>query len=766
MPIVPQYQPGVEQRPIFQQNLTSRASADDMGAAIGRGMQGLAQGVGQVATAMQQVQELEDVARAKEADNQFAAWLRERQYGENGFLTLQGRAAVDARAAFEADVAEARQRYGQGLTPGAQQSYATASTARLNSALDQSIVHTANQRKQWFQDASTARIDTFAEDALAGYANPATVMRNIAAGQAELRQQGELLGWDADVLANREAEFISGVHKNVALRIAQSDPLAADAYRREHNDSLTGPHQYELETALGSAVREAQAIREAEAILSNTRDMAAAASGSGGGAPATAGGGPTTSRAFLLSRLVTANRTEDVIGLDGNFVANLAAMIQDAPPGIAEGLGVLSGYRSIERQEALWADALRRYGSPEAARKWVAPPGNSQHNHGQAVDLSYNGRSLRHAPQHVIDWVHENAGKYGMYFPMAHENWHIEPIGSRGGTVAPRTGNVAPRTVMPSYADIEQQLAAIDDPVIRDLTRKRLYAHMETMNRAATQAETAAKTELWSYVERGMTPDDVPQEIRLAAGLSAVSAAWSYIESTAARGVPTDDESLVYDMRRYAAENPDQFALIDLNDYRERLSPTTFKEMTGLQTSALTDQRQAREDGLNLTTAFSQATTALEGVGITTVGQNNEAARAEQAARIAQFNNALAQQMAEYKTMNDGRNPNQMEVQAMINRLLLPVVMREPSWSVNPFSGFQGESVINDRFLFETGTRSPTSEVSLAVPFERIPTPVRSRIISDLSTELGRRPSDEEVAARYNEILREQIIGNADNSGL
>lgn len=756
MPIVPQYQPGVEQRPIFQQNLTSRASADDMGAAIGRGMQGLAQGVGQVATAMQQVQELEDVARAKEADNQFAAWLRERQYGENGFLTLQGRAAVDARAAFEADVAEARQRYGHGLTPGAQQSYATASTARLNSTLDQSIVHTANQRKQWFQDASTARIDTFAEDALAGYANPQTVMRNIAAGQAELRQQGEMLGWDADVLSNREAEFISGVHKNVALRMAQSDPLAADAYRRENNDSLTGPHQYELERALGSAVREAQAIREADAILQTTRTQAAPS----GGPSASGMTGPTASRAFLLDRLVTQNRTEDVTGLDGNFAANLSAMIQDAPPGVAEGLGVLSGYRSVERQQVLWQDALRRYGSPEAARQWVAPPGNSQHNHGQAVDLAFNGRSLQHAPQHVLDWVHENAGKYGMYFPMAHEPWHIEPQGSRGGTVAPRTGDVAPRTVMPSYADIEAQLEGIADPVVRDLTRRRLYAHMETMNRAASQAETAARSELWSYVERGMTPDDVPQEVRLAAGLSSVQSAWSYIESTAARGAPSDDDNLVYDMRRYAAENPGQFALIDLNDYRERLSPTTFKEMTGLQTSALTDERRAREEGLSITTAFGQAQTALEAVGITTTGQDNAGKRAEAAARIAQFNNVLAQQMAEFKELNDGRNPSQMDIQQMINRLLLPVVIREPSWSVNPFSGFQGENVINDRFLFETGTREPTSTVSMGVPYTQIPTVARSAIAADLEAELGRRPSDDEIAERYNEFLLEQVSGN------
>ncbi|HEY7824470.1 MAG TPA: hypothetical protein VIG24_16635, partial [Acidimicrobiia bacterium] len=282
MPVVPQYQPGqVRQRGAFQQGVSVRSSADDFGAATGRGVQAVGQGLGQVADAMAQVQELENVARAKEADNQFAGWLRERQYGEGGFLTLEGRNAVDARATFEAEVAAKRREFGQGLEPGAQQAFDQASNARLNSTLDASIVHTANQRKAWFKDASTQRIDTFSEDALAGYANPNTVNQNIAAGQAELRSMAQLQGWDADALANREAEFVSGVHKNVALRIAQNDPLAADAYRKEHNDSLTGPDQYQLESALQSSVIEAEAVRVVDQILQGSRATPTGAPGGG-----------------------------------------------------------------------------------------------------------------------------------------------------------------------------------------------------------------------------------------------------------------------------------------------------------------------------------------------------------------------------------------------------------------------------------------------------------------------------------------------------
>ena len=781
MAIVPRYQPGqVGERPIFQQRLTVRASAEDMGAGVARGLGAVAQGVGQVADAMIKIRDLEDTARAKEADNQFAAWVRERQYGENGYLTLEGRSAVDARSAFEAEVAAKRQEFGAGLTAGAATKYTRASETRVNSILDQSIVHAANQRKTWFQQASTDRIDTFAEDALAGYQNPALVTRNIAAGQAELRSMAELQGWDQDTLRNREAEFISGVHKNIALRMAQNDPLAADKYRKSNEGVLTGPHQYELEAALGSAVREAEAVRITEEILMGGRSSGGAAAA--GGNETIGMTGPTRARAVLTERSVGgATRTDAIDNLDASFATNLAAMMDDAPPGIREGLGLTSAYRSPEVQAGIIARDMGKYGfsaadvtawnadvaalGPEAAgQRWatrfsssglrenVGLPGGSKHQHGQAVDLAWNGGRFADAPKEVQDWVHANAGKYGMYFPMGHEPWHIEPVGTRGGTVAPRNGSVAPRAMMPGFDQIEAQLAGITDPQVRDLVRKRLNAQIEAQNKAASAAESAAKAELWRVVEAGGTPDQVPQDIRVAAGMSAVSSAWGYIEDVAARGKPKDDDILVYDMRRYAAQNPDAFGQIDLNDYRTRLSPETFKEMTGLQTSALGDQRKTREEGLALTTAFSQATGALEALGITTTGKEG-AEREEAARRVAQFNNMLAAQMTEFKTANNGRNPNQVEIQSMVNRLLLPVAIEEPGM-------LYGTNTADPVPMFEVGRLGDLGggrTASVAVDYEKIPPAERIEIEVALEVQYGRAPSEEEVEAAYAAYLTSTV---------
>lgn len=106
----------------------------------------------------------------------------------------------------------------------------------------------------------------------------------------------------------------------------------------------------------------------------------------------------------------------EVKGLNKQFESALNRLIKDSGGRIK----VTSGYRSVERQTQLWNAALKKYGSPEAARKWVAPPGKSNHNHGLAADIAGDKK-----------WAHANAAKYGLVFPLANEDWHIEPINAR-----------------------------------------------------------------------------------------------------------------------------------------------------------------------------------------------------------------------------------------------------------------------------------------------------------------------------------------------
>lgn len=108
-------------------------------------------------------------------------------------------------------------------------------------------------------------------------------------------------------------------------------------------------------------------------------------------------------------------------GLNPEFARRLNTFIAAAySQGIVISLG--SGYRNIAQQQKLYNDYIN--GVPGQAR--AAPPGKSNHNHGLAGDLEFGagGREFAHA----------NAQRFGLFFPMGDEPWHIEGIGLTGGT--------------------------------------------------------------------------------------------------------------------------------------------------------------------------------------------------------------------------------------------------------------------------------------------------------------------------------------------
>lgn len=94
------------------------------------------------------------------------------------------------------------------------------------------------------------------------------------------------------------------------------------------------------------------------------------------------------------------------------------------------GLGVNSAYRSEALQAELFAAAVSKYGSEDAASHWVARPGQSNHGKGVAVDLAGD-----------LDCAHTRAAEFGLHFPMGWEPWHVEPIGDVTGGAGSGNGD-------------------------------------------------------------------------------------------------------------------------------------------------------------------------------------------------------------------------------------------------------------------------------------------------------------------------------------
>lgn len=112
-------------------------------------------------------------------------------------------------------------------------------------------------------------------------------------------------------------------------------------------------------------------------------------------------------------------------------IANLDPALRDAVQRAAsdadeEGVEfvVTSGWRSAFYQQSLLDDAVKSYGSAEAASEFVLAPTESRHVTGEAIDI---GRT------DADSWLSQHGSSYGLCQIYANEMWHFELATTPGG---------------------------------------------------------------------------------------------------------------------------------------------------------------------------------------------------------------------------------------------------------------------------------------------------------------------------------------------
>lgn len=99
------------------------------------------------------------------------------------------------------------------------------------------------------------------------------------------------------------------------------------------------------------------------------------------------------------------------------FKAAQAAAVKDG-----QKIYIVSGFRSLSRQETLYKQAIRKYGSADEASKWVAPPLISHHPWGVAIDVNYPNEPVG------AGWLEVHGYKFGLCRVFDNEWWHFEPV--------------------------------------------------------------------------------------------------------------------------------------------------------------------------------------------------------------------------------------------------------------------------------------------------------------------------------------------------
>lgn len=196
-------------------------------------------------------------------------------------------------------------------------------------------------------------------------------------------------------------------------------------------------------------------------------------------------------------------------GLHPVFRRRVEALLAD-PEARAAGITVVSAFRSIDYQRRLFRDAVRKYGSEAAARKWVAPPGRSNHGPqvdgmGIAVDFGIRGVKAVSGqwPADKERLMNRLAARYHLRSPMDHEDWHHEPIEGR----AIRLDSwVPPATTTPAPAPPEDDMTPDE------------HARLLNAEKQATEANNRAKNvEAWVRLmakRAGITDDELLKATR------------------------------------------------------------------------------------------------------------------------------------------------------------------------------------------------------------------------------------------------------------
>ena len=105
----------------------------------------------------------------------------------------------------------------------------------------------------------------------------------------------------------------------------------------------------------------------------------------------------------------------------------------------------IAGYRSYDYQAGLWNYNASVYGEAYAD-EYYARPGQSEHNSGLCVDITFNGYNYNEIENYDgYEWILNNAHKYGfiLRYPKdkvdvtryGYESWHFRYVGKKAAKV-------------------------------------------------------------------------------------------------------------------------------------------------------------------------------------------------------------------------------------------------------------------------------------------------------------------------------------------
>ena len=593
----------------------------------------LGQGLSDVGGMLFEWQDEVDTADAKAADSAYSDLIRQELYGDqSGYMYSQGGDAMNRRAGVSERIETEQARILEELSPGARARAQSAFKARTQRAFQTIDQHANGQGRVYLDTAAEARITSSIQDAIY---NPDDVAQSIALADREILDLAARNGWAPEVTELKRQEARTQIHAGIVGRLETVNPVQALEYLRANRSQMLGAEVARLESRLVPMARE-------------YRGRAA------GAAAATGAIDPRTFDWPKYSTGGAVTRADSFTGLNPEFASRVANMLVAAE---ADGidLRITSAYRSNELQAALFARAVERYGSEAAARKWVAPPGRSQHNTGMAVDFaSASGGLLRDAGSAEAKWLQANAERFGLHLPMSWEPWQVEMSGSRGGAA------IEPTAI--SGGGIEG-LLEIPDPDERSAAISEYNLRVGISQRRAEASRQAAEDAAFQMIEAGGNINDLPLEYRQHIGREAMNSLRIYQERVASGQPVLTDDAFYVQLADMMSQSPEEFMRTDPMTWRDKLDDGDFQYFVKQRADLIAGRREAGSDGPSISSLRTASSAALKAAGVDGAPQV-----------VATFERDLLRWSAAFAE-REGRSPSPLETNTRINEMLVPVVI-------------------------------------------------------------------------------------------
>jgi hypothetical protein len=183
------------------------------------------------------------------------------------FSELQGRAATDAYPQFQERVKEVAD---STLAGASNDRVRRMLAGRVGQASNAMLASAAQRNTQQSRIASVDASEAASQQAIAGGMlaryNPAGLATALSIGQSEIVKIGEIAGWDAVTLQQKQAEYRGRFYGSIIATMADEDALAAERFFNSVKESLDAGAQIRIANSLEAPVIRARAA-EINAIV-------------------------------------------------------------------------------------------------------------------------------------------------------------------------------------------------------------------------------------------------------------------------------------------------------------------------------------------------------------------------------------------------------------------------------------------------------------------------------------------------------------------